>query len=100
MFMTMLTKFNTPKCIFCGENDPRVMKEEHHYFGAANSPETIWLCHNCHDKITHDQNQMPPKARSRKASYEDKQNFEDVSIGSLLEQIGMRLKKRGLKKYG
>lgn len=100
MFMITPTKFSGAKCMVCGEDDVRVLKQEHHYFGAANSPETIWLCHNCHDKITADQNKMPPKARHRGAPEWDRLNFEDISVGSLLEQIGMRMKKRGMKKYG
>ncbi len=96
----MNTKLISNKCMQCGEDDPRVLKEEHHIFGRANSPETIILCHNCHDKITHDQNKLPPKVRKRSATPEDKQALEDVTTGSYLELIGKRIKKRGMEKYG
>jgi len=84
----------------CGEDDPSVLKEEHHLFGRANASETILLCHNCHDKITHVQNKLPPKARSKGAKPEDKQAYEDVTTGRYLEIVGKRLQKRGLDKYG
>ena len=84
-------------CTLCGEADPRVLKEEHHIFGRGNGPETIIVCHNCHDKITHDQNLFSPKTRSKKANIADKEAFEDVSVGSLLELTGKRLKTRGNK---
>lgn len=71
--------------------------EKHHIFGKSNSPETLIVCHNCHDKITHDQNLLPPKTRSSKASKADKQAFEDVAIGSVLELFGRRLKTRRYK---
>jgi len=96
----MRTKAIEGRCAICGEDDPRILMEAHHVFGKSNSPETIIICHNCHDKITHDQNMFPPKARSKKAPMVDKIRFEDVSTGSLLELIGKKLKKRGLGKHG
>ena len=90
----MPTKLISGRCVICGDDDPRSLKEYHHIYGRSNSSETIILCLACHSKITHDQNQFPPKARSKKASEEDKRDFEDVSIGSLLELLGKRLKKK------
>jgi nitrate/TMAO reductase-like tetraheme cytochrome c subunit len=52
-------------CVICSEDDPRVLKEYHHVFGKSNSSEKILLCHNCHDKITHKQNEFPPFARKK-----------------------------------
>jgi hypothetical protein len=98
--ISMITDFKGRACALCGEDDPRILMEAHHVFGRGNSPEIIIVCHNCHDKITHDQNLFPPKARSKKADQEDKRDFEDVSIGSLLELTGKRLKRRGLGKHG
>lgn len=88
------------KCTQCGEDDPTVLKELHHIFGRANSPETMLLCHNCHDKITYAQNKLPPKARSKNAKPEDKGAYEDVTTGRYLELVGKRLQKRGFDRYG
>ncbi len=97
----MLAETSQRSCAICQESDPRVLGEYHHAYGRINDPKTkILLCFCCHRKITSDQNAFPPKARSRKASPEDKHDFEDVSIGSLLELIGKRLKKRGMDKHG
>jgi hypothetical protein len=83
-------------CIVCQEDDERILMEAHHVFSKGNSPETIILCHNCHDKITHDQQLLPPKVRSKKASKENRDDVEYITVGSLLELIGKRLKERGL----
>jgi RecJ-like exonuclease len=96
----MITRNIQVSCAICGESDPRVLKQQHHVFGRTNGTETIWLCHNCHDKITYDQNQLSPKVRSRNATFDDKKALEDVSIGSLLELLGDQMKKRGLGKRG
>ena len=94
-----MTSMTTERaCVICGEDDSRVLFAAHHVFGRSNSPETIIVCRNCHDKITHDQNMFPPKTRSGKAHMADKRDFEDVSTGALLELIGKNLKKRGLGK--
>jgi len=98
--MLMLTKAIEGRCAVCGEDDHRVLKQFHHQYSKATSPETIILCHNCHDKITHDQNLLPPRARSKQASDAERRAFEDLSIGSLIESIGSHLKKRGLDKHG
>ena len=87
-------------CGICGEDDPRVLKEWHHVFGRVNGSEIIRLCHNCHDKITKDQNSLPPKVRSKNSNEDDKLRFILVSIGSLLELIGKYLKKLGLEMHG
>ena len=98
--MSMFTKSSHESCAICGESDQRALGEYHHTYGRANSPEILLLCYSCHKKITADQNLFPPRARSRKANEEDKRAFEDVSIGSLLELLGGRLKKRGMDKHG
>jgi len=81
-------------CSICGEDDPRVI-ETHHIFGRNNSDETIPLCLNCHAKDTDDQNKIPPKARSKNASPQEKLGFRLVTIGSLLELTGIHLKNLG-----
>ncbi len=58
-----LRKVDNRVCAVCGEDDPRVLKEEHHIFGRMNSTETIVLCRNCHDKITSKQNELAPLDR-------------------------------------
>jgi hypothetical protein len=87
-------------CKTCGEDDFRVIKEYHHIYGRNNDPEIIILCHNCHDKVTYDQNSsFSSMDRSKNANKKAKKAVEDVSIGSLLEIIGTHLKRRG-KKHG
>jgi hypothetical protein len=77
-------------CAICGEDDQRVLKEYHHVFGKNFSEEKILLCHNCHDKITYEQNKLPPKVRKAKSGI-----FLTVfvlrSVGALLEVIGKNL---------
>jgi hypothetical protein len=96
----MIKKEEERKCAICGEEDSRALKEYHHIYGLANSPDTILLCYNCHTKITQDQNLLAPKVRRRRSGKANMKNFEDVSMGSLLELIGGQLKKRGLGKHG
>lgn len=67
-------------------------------FGRNNSPETVWLCHNCHDKITTEQNGISPKARSKNASQIEKDAYEEISIAGLLDTVGTRIKRRALEK--
>ena len=88
------------KCARCPEDDPRVVKQRHHKFGRANSPETIWLCLNCHQKITDGQNSLPRKVRTKSSSEADNRIMEDMTIGCDLELIGQRLKRRAVGKYG
>jgi hypothetical protein len=88
------------KCTICGEEDPRVLMERHHLFGRNNDNKIITIiCISCHRKITIDQNMMPPSARKKGASEEDKRNFMIVSMGSYIEIVGKQLKKIGMKKY-
>lgn len=77
-------------CSICGENDLRVLKEYHHIFVKGYSSEKVLLCHNCHDKITYEQNKLPPKVRKAKTGI-----YLIVtvlrSVGALLEVIGRNL---------
>ncbi len=82
------------KCKFCQEDDSRVI-ERHHIFGRNFSPEVMLLCKNCHYKITHGQNKILPKKRSKDASPEDLEKFTLVSIGVLLQEIGKIMEKTG-----
>jgi hypothetical protein len=88
------------KCAICGENDPRVLKEKHHTFGRANGNEILYLCANCHGKISRDQDSAGPKARNRNASDKDRLGFVLISVGSLLEVVGARLKLIGRDLHG
>lgn len=76
-------------CSICGENDPRVLKEYHHIFGKSIGKEKILLCHNCHDKITYEQNKFPPKIR-KSLSNISKIVFSLKTQGALLELIGKK----------
>jgi 5-methylcytosine-specific restriction endonuclease McrA len=96
----MLSDFRGRICAICGEDDPRILMEAHHVFGRANGKEVLILCKNCHSKVTLTQDLLPPKKRSKHANEADRRSFEDASIGSLLELIGEKLKKRGLGRYG
>jgi len=95
----MLEESNYPSgvCYICGEDDPRILKEEHHIFGKANSEEKVLLCLNCHSKITQAQNKLPPKVRSNDASERDKIVVAIVSQGSILEVIGKKQKEFGYR---
>jgi len=77
-------------CAICGEDDSRVLKQYHHVFGKNFGKEKILLCHNCHDKITYEQNKLQPKVRKAKSGI-----FLIVfvlrSVGALLEVIGRNL---------
>ena len=80
------------KCVACGEDDSRVLKEWHHVFSKAVGKETILLCHNCHDKITHDQNAFPPSIRKHNTIA-----YYLRTQGSLLELIGKKQKELSMK---
>ena len=83
-----------PQCVICLEGDPDVL-EEHHTFGRNNSDHVILLCKNCHAPITYEQNKVPPKSRSKNASYLEKIAYQLVTIGALLREIGIQLIKVG-----
>ena len=82
------------KCTLCGESDNRLL-EKHHIFGKNNSPEIMLLCKNCHYKITHEQNKIAPKKRSRNATPNDLEKFMLISMGVLLQEMGKILKESG-----
>lgn len=82
------------RCVVCGEGDPIVL-EEHHHFARANSKKTVLLCKNCHFKITTEQNKVSPKSRSKDASHLEKIAYQLISIGALLGEIGNQLIKLG-----
>ena len=84
------------QCAICGEDHPAVIRkiEQHHIFGKINSPYTIALCNNCHNKITYEQNKLAPKDRSNFNEIK-KLKFLLISIGGLLKTIGEELLKQG-----
>jgi len=81
-------------CALCGEDDSRILKkfEAHHIFGKVNSDEKVWLCPNCHIKITLTQNSFPPKIRSNNATDLQKFAFQLISQGELLIILGEKQK--------
>ncbi len=93
-------------CFICQTFDERVLiLEKHHYLGKKYSDLTIWLCLNCHKKITDSQNKLPVKVR--KSYYRrNKDIFALCSIGALYKELGQELinisfrltKVRGAKK--
>lgn len=48
-----------PRCVLCGETDPRCL-EEHHIAGHAYHAGTVIVCRNCHRKLSDDQLDHPP----------------------------------------
>lgn len=84
------------KCQLCGESDSRLL-ERHHIFGRNSSPIVTWLCKNCHYKVTHEQNVITPKKRSKDASPEDLEKFTLISIGALLQEIGKTVEISGIQ---
>jgi hypothetical protein len=95
-------QFDDRSCVLCGETDPRVLKEEHHVFGRVNSPETIIVCRNCHDKITAVQNEASPSNRKADSDPIIKMAHKLRSIGSLNLRTGEELIKvsEEVLKYG
>lgn len=78
------------RCVICGE-DNSVVLEDHHIFGRANSERTELLCKNCHAKITHEQNKVSPKSRSKNASYLEKSLYQLLTIGVLIRDLGNQI---------
>ena len=89
-------------CAICLEDDPRVLKEEHHIFGKENSLEKIVLCRNCHDKITNIQNEVAPSDRKAGATPIRKMAYKLRSAGALNIRMGEELIKTSeeVLKYG
>lgn len=83
-----------PHCNICWEGDPSVL-ERHHGFGRNNSDLVITLCKDCHAPITAEQNKVPPKSRSKNASYLEQVGYQLVSIGGYLRDVGKQLIKLG-----
>ena len=86
-----LRKTDNRVCAACGEDDPRVLKEEHHTFGRENGPDTIVLCRNCHDKITAVQNELVPSQRRASKDSVQKTAYKLRSIGALNIRTGEEL---------
>jgi len=52
-------------CLMCGENDPKVL--EKHHQDKENRPDYwIWLCSNCHSKVTRKQAKQRAKQKTDK----------------------------------
>src|SRR6516162_9014694 len=48
-----------PRCVICGETDPRCL-EEHHIAGRGYHDDTAIVCRNCHRKLSDAQRDHPP----------------------------------------
>ncbi|MFA5125386.1 MAG: hypothetical protein WC462_00080 [archaeon] len=81
-----------PKCVACDETDERVLRkiEAHHVFSRGYSEETVYLCPNCHARITADQNKFAPKTRKKKSP--SRRLLAIHSSLSLLETISAKSK--------
>ena len=89
---------NAKKCCFyCGQTNPAAF-ELHHPLGRNNSDLITDSCKNCHAIITAEQDKVSPKARSAKASPQQKRAYADVSMGASLELLGKKLKERGFER--
>ena len=95
-------QFDERICAICDEDDPRVLKEEHHIFGRMNSPETIVLCRNCHDKVSAEQNELAPIDRKANKDPIKKMVYKLRSMGALNIRIGEEQIKTSeeISKYG
>ena len=51
-----------PRCVICGESDPRCL-EKHHIAGRRYHTDTVIICRNDHCKITDDQLDHAPRGR-------------------------------------
>ena len=47
-----------PRCVSCGEPDPRCL-EDHHLAGRQYHSDTYVVCRNCHRKLSDDQRDHP-----------------------------------------
>jgi 5-methylcytosine-specific restriction endonuclease McrA len=83
-------------CFACGETNPDIL-EKHHLEGRNNSDRLITLCKNCHAIITAEQNKLPPKTRSKRASPKQKQAYSLITIGALRELSGRKIKEHGFE---
>ena len=85
------------KCCFaCGETNADAL-EKHHLEGRNNSDRLIELCKTCHAIITAEQNKVSPKARSTKATPQQKLAYSLITIGALRELSGKRMKEHGFE---
>ena len=51
-----------PRCVICGESDPRCL-EKHHIAGRRYHTDTVIICRNDHCKISDDQLDHAPRGR-------------------------------------
>jgi hypothetical protein len=51
-----------PRCVICGERDPRCL-ERHHIVGHRYHTDTVIVCGNCHAKLSDDQLDYTPRGR-------------------------------------
>jgi hypothetical protein len=79
------------QCFICGESDSRVLiLEKHHIFGKKYSKQAVWVCLNCHKKITDGQNNLPTSIR-KSSSSKAVTIFAIRSIGELMNACGEEL---------
>lgn len=78
-------------CFICDESDEKILiLEKHHIYGKKYSKETVWLCLNCHKRITDEQNKLPVRVR-KSYSRQDKDTVAIASIGALMKRMGYEL---------
>ncbi|WP_407355413.1 hypothetical protein [Methanolobus sp. WCC5] len=76
-------------CENCGETNPYALRifEDHHISTRAFSPETSVHCLNCHAAITHFQNELPPKFRSKQLDLQDRIPYVLLSHAALRDRM-------------
>ncbi len=80
---------DSARCAFCGESDPRCI-EEHHIYGRANSDETVFVCLNCHRKITDRQESYKELLTHQEKKPKERMAARLYSRADLLELLAER----------
>jgi len=79
-------------CCVCGETNPHCL-EQHHVAGISHHGDLVWICRNCHRKVTDRQKDHPEPP--------DQSPFQAIGyyllgLADLFIEIAVRLKEFGL----
>ena len=83
-----------PRCVICGETDPRCL-EEHHLAGEKYGDELVTVCRNCHRKLSDDQLDHTPGIQPNPESKEAVIGYFLLGLCDFLSMVIERLRKFG-----
>ena len=83
-----------PRCVICGETDPRCL-EEHHIAGRGYHNDTAVVCRNCHRKLSDDQRDHPPRDKSKPLDQLTAVGHFLLGLCDFLIAIALRLREFG-----